>query len=50
MISTIKLIKITHSIDLLMSIIVTSACPESKVENLVALNWPIWTCEANSFD
>ena len=50
MITTIKHIKITHSIELLMSIIVTSPCPESKVEELGIKNWPIWTCEASSFD
>ena len=33
-----------------MSIEVTSPCPESKFEELGINNWPIWTCEASSFD
>ena len=45
-----KRIKITHSIELIMSILVTSPCPESTVEELGIKSWPIWTCEASSFD
>ena len=33
-----------------MSILVNSPCPESIVEELGIKNWPIWTCEASSFD
>tara|TARA_Y100000589_G_scaffold176180_1_gene167131 strand:+ start:626 stop:901 length:276 start_codon:yes stop_codon:yes gene_type:complete len=33
-----------------MSILVTSPCPEKKVKELGIKNWPIWTCEASSFD
>ena len=33
-----------------MSISVTSPCPESTVDELGIKNWPIWTCEASSFD
>ena len=33
-----------------MSIVVTSPCPEAKVEELGIKNWPIWTCESSSFD
>ena len=33
-----------------MSILVTSPCPESIVEELGIKNWPIWTCEASSFE
>ena len=33
-----------------MSILVTSPCPESTVEELGIKNWPIWTCDASSFD
>ena len=50
MISTMKLINIAYSIELLMSILVTSPCSESTVEELVIKNWPIWTCEVSSFD
>ena len=50
MISTMKLINITYSIELLMSILVTSPCPESTVEGLGIKNWPIWTCEVSTFD
>ena len=50
MISTMKLINITHSIELFMSILITSPCPESTVEELGIKSWPIWTCEAGSFD
>ena len=45
-----KLINITHSIELLMSILVTYRCPESTIEELGIKKWPIWTCEASSFD
>ena len=45
-----KLINITHSIELFMSILVTSPCPDSTVEELGIKSWPIWTCEASSFD
>ena len=50
MVSTMRLIIITPSIELLMSILVTSPCPESKIEELGIQSWPIWTCEASSFD
>ena len=33
-----------------MSILVTSPCPESTVEELGIKSWPIWTCEISSFD
>ena len=33
-----------------MSILVTSPCPESIIEELGIKNWPIWTCEASSFE
>ena len=33
-----------------MSILVTSPCPESTIEELGINNWPIWTCDASSFD
>ena len=33
-----------------MSISVTSPCPESTVNELGIRIWPIWTCEASSFD
>ena len=33
-----------------MSILVTSPCPESIVEELGIKNWPIWSCEASSFE
>ena len=33
-----------------MSISITSPCPESTVEELGIKTWPIWTCEASSFD
>ena len=45
-----KYINISHSIELLMSILVTSPCPDSKVEELGIKNWPIWSCEESSFD
>ena len=45
-----KLINITHSIELLMSIVITSPCPESTVAELGIKNWSIWTCEVSSFD
>ena len=50
MISTMKRINIRHSIELFMSILVTSPCPESTVEELGIKSWPIWTCDASSFD
>ena len=34
----------------LLSISVTSPCPESILEELGIKTWPIWTCEASSFD
>tara|TARA_Y100001968_G_scaffold328057_1_gene374410 strand:+ start:572 stop:847 length:276 start_codon:yes stop_codon:yes gene_type:complete len=33
-----------------LAISVTSPCPESIVQDLGIKNWPIWTCEASSFD
>ena len=33
-----------------MSISVTSPCPKTTIEELGIKNWPIWTCEASSFD
>ncbi len=33
-----------------MSILVTSNCPEITIEELGIKHWPIWTCEASSFD
>ena len=33
----------------LMSILVISPSPESKVMELGIKSWPIWTCEASSF-
>ena len=33
-----------------MSILVTSPCPESTVDELEIKTWPIRTCEASSFD
>ena len=50
MIYTIKRINITHTFELFMSILVTSPCPDSTVEELGIKSWPIWTCEASSFD
>ena len=34
----------------LLSISVTSPCPKTTIEELGIKNWPIWTCEASSFD
>ena len=34
----------------LLSLLVTSTCPESKVHKLVIKNWLIWTGEVSSFD
>ena len=34
----------------ILSISVTSPCPESIIEDLGIKNWPIWTCELSSFD
>ena len=50
MISPMKLIKIKYSIELLVSILVTSFCPEIKVEGLEIKNWLICTYEGNSFN
>ena len=33
-----------------MAISVTSPCSESTVDELGIKNWPIWTCDASSFD
>ena len=33
-----------------MSILVTSPCPETTIKELEINNWPIWTCDACSFD
>ena len=33
-----------------MSILVTSPCPERTIYELGIKNWPIWTCEASSFE
>ena len=33
-----------------MKILVTSNCPESKIEELGIKSWPIWTCDVSSFD
>ena len=41
MISTMEIINIAYSIELLMTILVTSPCSESTVEELVIKNWPI---------
>ena len=41
----------TSSLDFqLLSISVTSPCPETTIEELGIKSWPIWTCEASSFD
>ncbi len=50
MISTIRLINITNSIELLMSRLVTSLCQESTVEKLGIKNQPICNYESNSVD
>ena len=34
----------------LLTISVISPCPESTAEELGIKNWPIWTCDASSFD
>ena len=34
----------------ILSISVTSPCPESITEEQRIKDWPIWTCEASSFD
>ena len=34
----------------LLSISVTSPCPESTFDELGIKNWPIWTCDDSSFD
>ena len=33
-----------------MSMLIASLYPESTVEEFEIKNWPIWTCEASSFD
>ena len=33
-----------------MPIIVTSPCPKYKVDELGIKKWPIWTCDASSFE
>ena len=33
-----------------MSILITSPCPESIIDELGIKSWPIWTCEESSFD
>ena len=33
-----------------MSILVTSPCPESTVQELGIKSWPIWSCDVSSFD
>ena len=33
-----------------MSILVSSPCPKSTVEELGIKDWPIWTCNESSFD
>ena len=33
-----------------MSILVTSPCPEIIIEELGITSWPIWTCDASSFN
>ena len=33
-----------------MSILVTSPCPKSTIDELGITDWPIWTCNASSFD
>ena len=50
MISKIKRINIKSSIELLMSILITSPCPKNTLEELGIKSWPIWTCEVSSFD
>ena len=50
MISKIKCINIKSSIELLMSILITSPCPKNILEELGIKSWPIWTCEVSSFD
>ena len=32
------------------TILITSSCPESTIKELGIKNWPIWTCDASSFD
>ena len=34
----------------LLPISVTFPCPKTTIEELGIENWPIWTCEVNSFD
>ena len=33
-----------------MSILVTSPCAETTIQELGIKNWPIWTCDVSSFD
>jgi len=33
-----------------MSILVISPCPEDTFKELGIKNWPIWSCDASSFD
>ena len=33
-----------------LSISVTSPCPENTIDELGIKKWPIWTCEVSSFD
>ena len=33
-----------------MSILVTSPCTETQIQELGIKNWPIWTCDVSSFD
>ena len=33
-----------------MSILVTSPCTETTIQELGIKNWPIWTCDVRSFD
>ena len=33
-----------------MSILVTSPCTETTIQELGIKNWPIWTCDVSSFD
>ena len=33
-----------------MSILVTSPCTETTIQELGIKNWPIWTCDVSSFN
>ena len=48
--SIMKYINISHSIELLMSILVTSPCPENTVKKLGIKSWPICIPQESSFD